>query len=381
MTRVLFLAERVFLGDDSLPPHGSAAHATASLAALRRGFEVLPLTGGEVRETAARLGSLRAAVPRRVRGARQDLMTLRAGDVFAARAEAALRDFGPDVVYERNEYLLRAGTRLCERHRLPLVLEVNGLVDDEMRTMYRSLLEPYGARLERIKLRRAAAIVVESPGMAEALAARGAPADRLAIVPNAVPPSRLRDVPRVANPARGAIAWMGHLMPWHVEALELLLSVGPAIAREDERVHFDIFGGGPAMAEIAARAPSSFAFHGVVPYEQLPARLESVDIALVPDMPPHKLPVKIVEFGAAGLPLVAPRSDSLDRQLEPFVEYQPFRRRDRDSLAEAVLAVVRDGELRSRLAANLHAAVRERYTWDVTAPKLQGVVERVLGER
>ena len=386
MTRVLFLAERVVLSGDALAPNGSAAHAAATLAALRSGFDVLAVAAEPGEQAPARMRSARRLVPARVRGMRQDALALRADDRFAARAEQLAAEFAPDVVYERAEYLVRAGGRLSARFGVPLVLEVNGLLGAEVRTMYRSLLEPLGSRLERRVLDSAAAVVVESPGMAEALAARGVPDGRMTIVPNAVPLAAVREAPRIARPDRAVVTWMGHLMAWHLDALGFLLSTAGRIVAAEPGVRFAIFGGGPGMDALAARAAAlapavAFELHGVVPRAELPRRLEDTDIALVPDMPPHKLPVKIVEFGAAGLPLVAPRSPSLDAQLEPGVEYQPFDRGDPASLTDALLALVRDVDLRTRLAAGLHAAVRERFTWEAIAPSLRAVVSGVVDRR
>lgn len=384
MTRVLFLAERVSLGADGrLPPYGSAAHTAATLAGLRSSFDVLPLTADAASAEPSRLRPVRSFVPSRVRGMRQDILALRASETFRARAAAKAVGFGPDVIYERSEYLVRTGTRLSSSLGVPLVLEVNGIVADDVRTIYRSLLEPVGARIELRKLARAAVVVVESPGMADAVASCGVEPERVAIVPNSVPSTRVRSEPRVARSDRAVVAWLGHLMPWHAQALHFLIRAASGIVAEEPRIRFAIFGGGPALDGLVSAAGGAslegvFDFPGVVPYEEAPARLEEADIALIPDMPPHKLPVKIVEFGAAGLPLVAPRSPSLDRQLEPFVEYQPFRRGDAASMQQALVTVVRDLELRNRLAAHLHTAVRERFTWDATADLLRDVVRRAV---
>jgi glycosyltransferase involved in cell wall biosynthesis len=147
-----------------------------------------------------------------------------------------------------------------------------------------------------------------------------------------------------------------------------------------------VVGDGPRMGEVrervaAAGVASRFRFVGSVPWAEVPSALADVDVGVIPDVFDYAFPVKLVEFGAAGLAVVAPRSPSLDAQIEPGVEYQPFVRGDPAALRDALLAVTRDSVRRDALAARLHAAVRERFTWSATADAVAGVVARVIERR
>lgn len=382
LTRVLFLAERTEIPDGEVSPDGSSVHVAATLFALRERFDVLALGAAPGPPAQPAPGLLRSLVPGRVRGFRRDLGFLSDDLSFYTRALGAARLFRPDVIYKRDEYFTFAGLRLSRRLGTPLVLEVNGLLECDARTMYRSLGEPVGAWLERAKLARADAVVVETPGLADRLEERGAVRSRLFVVPNTVPDARVAAEPRVRRARPVVIGWIGHLMAWHADSLMILADVARRVV-DGADVRFLIVGDGPRLHDVRERVrtlglDAHFEFTGSVPYEEVPSVLEAVDVAVIPDVFDYAFPVKLVEFGAAGIPVVMQQSASLDAELEPGVEYLPFDRDDPDGLRTALLRIVRDDALRISLAAALHRAVRERYTWSVTANKLEAVVRGVL---
>lgn len=384
MRRVLFLAQQTPLPDPEIPPHGSGAHVASSLTGLRRHFDVLPLgapAAGAPVSTHAR--AWRRVVPGRMRGLRQDVLVARRDRVFARRALALAEQFRPDVVYERSEYFSIAGLRVAAERAIPLVLEVNGLHAADVRLYYRSLAEPVGAALERYKHRHAAAVVVEAPGMRDELVARGVPTQRIAVVPNSVAPDRVARQPRLARAGEASVGWIGHVMSWHREGLLALVDAAPEVLRVAPSTTFVIVGGGPGMGDVRSRVAAAgladaFDFRGVIPFAEVPAALESVDIGVVPGVFPHKFPVKLVEMGAAGLPVVAGRSPSLDALIVPGVEYEPYDVSRPADLADTLRRFVLDLDRRDRLAAALHAAVSDRFTWRTTALALAGVVDRAI---
>lgn len=386
--RVLFVAQRTAIVAGLIPPHGSGAHVAATLAGLRAHFEVDAALGALPDPTgpAGRAQAIRRFVPAPVRGLRHDLLLRHADHAFLAALRRLARERTPDVVYERSEYFSEAGATLARELDVPFVLEANGLLAADARTMYRSFAEPFGSQIERRKLARADVIVTVSPGLAERLVELGAPPDRIAIVPNSVPDARVRPAPRPRREGPIAVGWIGHLMGWHLEALHFLVDVAPAALAAGADVRFVVFGSGPGLEELRARIADTgltdvFQLRGSIPYADVPSALETVDLGIIPDVFDYAFPVKLVEMGAAGLPVLAPRSESLDRMLAPGREYEPFARRDADGLAGAIASLASDPKRREALGANLLQAVRSRFTWSATGAHLADVVDRALASR
>src|SRR5205814_7131143 len=114
-----------------------------------------------------------------------------------------------------------------------------------------------------------------------------------------------------------------------------LLDVAPAVVRAAPAVEFRIIGGGPGLEQLEMRArelglEKRFRFVGIVPHADVPDHLRDVDLGVIPAVFDYAFPVKLIEFGAAGIPVVAPQSASLDEQLVPRAEYEPFLAGDRD---------------------------------------------------
>ena len=384
--KVLLLSPEVGLTEADTASAGSNVHLAATLEGLKSSFEVLPLLAdaepaATVRSAPAR--TLRRFVPGWLSGLRQDLRAIGADRRFGAAAIAAGRPFAPDVVYARSEYFSFSSVRVARALQAPLVLEVNGLLSNDVKAIYRSPLEPAGRVLEKRKHRRAAAIVTVSPGLARLLEASGVDPGKIFVVPNSISPDRITAQERAATGSRIVVGWVGHLMPWHFEAIELLLECAPEVVRRVPPLEFLVIGGGPGLETLEERArelglAGRFRFTGAVSHAEIPARLAEVDIAVIPAVFEYAFPVKIVEFGAAGLAVVAPRSPSLDEQIEPHLDYEPFTPDDRADLVATLVRLAEDPARRQELGDALRRKVAAEFTWTATGVLLADLIGGLL---
>ena len=377
--RVLFLATRV---EPDRGVSGASAHAAASLAALRRRFDVAAVFADSGRPGVERSGPthVRRLVPARVRGLRQDLRLLSGSGTATRRAVDEGRRFGASVVYERNEYLSLVGRQVARRLGIPLVLEVNGVLELDMRVFYRSLAEPLGRVLERRKYRIADAIVTTSETLARELVARGARAERVHVVPYAVRPELLEPAGRRPSASGDiVVGWLGHGLPWH--GLDLLADAAALLA-EDPQVVFRVVGGGPAVDQLRDRVASSpldarFSFRKAVPAADVRQALAEFDIGVVPQNPTDRFPIKLLEMGAAGLPVAAPTMPCILDLLTPGEHFEPFEPGSPSDLARALRVLAHDPQRRASLGSSLRDHVAGQFAVDMAADRLHAVVESV----
>ncbi len=123
---------------------------------------------------------------------------------------------------------------------------------------------------------------------------------------------------------------------------------------------------------------------GWLPHEEVAARLRASLIGLVPLQPCEKyrraLPVKLLEYMACGLPVIAARLTLLERYVQESGGGLLYDSARADELAQCVLTLLRDPTGRRRMGDNGARAVRERWNWGRMEDVLFGVYES-LGAR
>jgi glycosyltransferase involved in cell wall biosynthesis len=225
-----------------------------------------------------------------------------------------------------------------------------------------------------------------------------------AIVPPGVPSSRIvelewgADTERFGRGAVGSSPWTrepgtivcvfaGAFRAWHgaiqlVEALRLLHAQGRTSFRAV------LIGDGPERpaAERAAAGSAGIVFTGSVPHERMPVALAAADVGVAPfDVAQHSpltlgfywSPLKIFEYMASGLPVVAPAIPRLQSLVADGVEGVLYEPATPPALA-AALAALEDAARRSALgAAARDRAVRE-YSWQAHCRALDAALRRLL---
>jgi len=165
----------------------------------------------------------------------------------------------------------------------------------------------------------------------------------------------------------------GAFRVWHGAA-----TFAAALARRhasgDRRFAGVFIGDGPerAAAEAAAAGVPGVTFTGALPHASLPAALAAADIGVAPfdpsRHPPLQLsfywsPLKIFEYMAAGLPVVAPALPRIGQLVAHGREGWLYDPADPHGLDQALLALT-DPVLRARLGAAARDRVVRDFSWD-----------------
>lgn len=275
--------------------------------------------------------------------------------------------FDPDVVYVRGIHGTVTPALAAGRLERPLVVEVNGLLEDEVKGWRRAVVR----KSHRFTLKRAAGVVTVSPLLKAALAERyGYPAGQIDVVPNGVDPDRFKPGdPKAARAKLGLpqnrpiVVCVGGFFTHH--AVDFLIA---AAAKA-----------GALLVLVGKEGPSGgdILHAGKVPHEQVPDYIVAADVCAYVLRAPHRQfgfsPLKLFEYMACGKFIVA----ATDQE-----EIRTFINTERIGVATDLkvddFASAMSFTLRSRILgeANLEARalVERRFTW---ARSAEGV-ERAL---
>jgi PEP-CTERM/exosortase A-associated glycosyltransferase len=289
---------------------------------------------------------------------------------------------GPALVHAHSPVLNAFPARtVSRRRRVPLVYEIRAFWEDaaadqgtyaEGSPKYRLV-----RALETRCCRRADAVVTICAGLRDDLLARGVPAHKVRVVPNAVvpeqfPPAQPDEALREEWGLRGktVVAFLGSF--YHFEGLDLLLDAAARLAPQIPELRVLLVGGGETEAVLRQRARDlelggTVVFAGRVPHDRVPGIYALADVLAYPRKPMRLTelvtPLKPLEAMAMGKALVA---SDVGGHRELVTDGQTgllHRAGDAQDLAAALARLVRDAGLRQHLGEQGKSWVLAERTW------------------
>jgi glycosyltransferase involved in cell wall biosynthesis len=285
----------------------------------------------------------------------------------------ALRRHRPDAVYERYNLFFLAGPLLCRLNSIPLLLEVNAPICEERSMLDGLALRRFAAWTQRTAWRSADVLLPVTDVLAGYARRAGVAAERIVVVPNGVDVTKFNDLPdresakhRLGLSGKLVLGFTGFVRQWN--DLDRVVDLLAARGAEFD-MHLLLVGDGPARATLERRAERAgvrgrVTITGIVPRDEIAAHIAAFDIALQPGVTAYASPLKLFEYMAAGLAIVAPdqpniREILIDRRDALLID--PARA---ETLTAAVIELCRDEALRERLARAARATIDRRgLTW------------------
>ena len=287
------------------------------------------------------------------------------------------RTLAPQVVMERYYNFGGEGIDAARTLGVPAVLEVNAPIVDypgspKARLDRALLVQPMQrwrdriARLTDLFVTPSAAILPGWIDPARVLQVEWG-ADTDAFVPGAAGPA-----PFERDPSRVTCVFAGAFRTWH-GAESLASALRRLHAAGDHRFGGLFVGDGPERAAVERRAEGipGVVFTGALPHRALPATLSRADVGVAPFDPARHAalrlgfywsPLKVFEYMAAGLPVVAPALPRLQQLIEHGREGWLYDPADPAGLDRALTALA-DAAVRQRLGAAARERVVRDYSW------------------
>ena len=331
--RILYLAPA--LGLTINQSGGAGTHMRGVVRGFREnGFEVLPIIGGDVLnpeffpekqqnldETKPRKNNVREIakklMPNKIRLFFRDVRTVLQDYKLEKSVSAKIREFGPDVIYERAAYLSTYGSRLARKLNIPHFLETDGCMVEIISQDYGVFSEAIGNAFERHKLAKADYAVVMNKLAVGIVATKfNLPENKFVVKTLGVEPADFRfDVDAVQALKskyqlgdKFVVGFVGAISTYH--GVNYLIDAAEALqSRRIEDVIILIVGWsreGEALKQKAIeKGLKNVIFTGTVDKSQVANYYKLMHVGVIPDCEQGIYPIKVLEYGLMGLcPLV-----------------------------------------------------------------------------
>jgi len=301
---------------------------------------------------------------------------------FTLSALPLIKRLNPDLIHA-HELISPATTAIAARKLfgIPVVATVHGsgLSSDVLRLKRRFL----GKTRLKILCREIAAFCVISAVIDRELATEGVPVQKRISIPNGVDTGRFAPLApaqkkalrsRLALPAEARIViFVGRLAP--EKRVDLLTGIWRSVRQAVPRALLLILGSGPEEAGLKQRAGDGILFLGsqpdVTPY------LQAADLFVLPSAA-EGLSLALLEALACGLPVIATSvggNPEVIRHLETGWLTPPD---DPPALTEAIVTLLEDEKLQSKLRENARAHAVQNYSLVKMADRLLDLYRQVL---
>jgi glycosyltransferase involved in cell wall biosynthesis len=288
----------------------------------------------------------------------------------------------PHLVLERYHNFGGEGMLAARRTGARFVLEVNAPVIDYPRSpkarIDQALLVQPMRRWRERQVRAADLVVSPSREILPSWLA----AERVLEIEWGADTSRFKPMPggsRWGSGGQVAAVFAGAFREWH-GAIHLVTAIKRLRSQGVHDVIGVFVGDGPERPAVqeAARGLAGLTFTGPLAHERMPGTLAAADIGVAPfDVtrhPPLQLafywsPLKVFEYMASGLPVVAPALPRLAHLVANGAEGLLYEPHTPDALADALMAL-RDPALRQRLGAAARRRAEEQYSWSAHCVRL-----------
>jgi PEP-CTERM/exosortase A-associated glycosyltransferase len=392
--------------DHSLPLQSGYVFRTLGIVNQQRalGWDPVLLTSGKhyapgpPRERIGEWEFLRTPVPNGLGARLPWARELKIVSDLSRRLDQVVDDVRPQILHAHSPVLnalpaIRAG----RRHGIPVVYEVRALWEDGAAshgTHSEAGLRYRATRLiETHAMRRVDAVTTICDGLRDEIVARGIPAEKITVIPNAVDRNAFRG-PGAPDPALAAslgiagkrvLGFFGSFYSY--EGLHLLLQSLPLIQRRRSDVAVLLVGGGPEEENLRALAGQlglggNAVFTGRVPHDAIGQYYDLADLLVFP-----RISLRLTELVTPLKPLEAMAQERIVAASNVGGHRELIRDRDTgylfppddaEQIAEGVLAALDDAASWPRIRACATRFIDNERCWVHSVARYAEVYARVL---
>jgi Glycosyltransferase len=297
-----------------------------------------------------------------------------------------------DIYHFHDPDLIPVGLWLSRKHHKPVVYDVHEYYGDSLLTRYwlprplRKFVARNVDRVEKWAARSFAGIITVNNHMAALFQRENSEGEIL----HNYPLKSQFDFPRPESLKPPVILYLGGIN--RERGLEIILRAMPIVRENYHEAVCELVGPaettdlGPDFSELNPWLErGNVRLRGKVPYEQVPEILAKCSVALVPLLPTlnyqKAIPVKLLEYMAAGLPVVGSRFGYIEEIIAKNQCGLLTEPDDPESLARDICTLLGNPQRALNYGQNGWDAFQREYTWENEQDKLLRLYQRILAAR
>jgi glycogen(starch) synthase len=281
----------------------------------------------------------------------------------------------------------------------PFIHVVHGVLADEYEQVRRGGYQSFRERVANYFMHRLASweeetarnatlvVTVSNYSLEKIKRFYGVDESKVRVIPNGVDPQKFKPLADLAVAKRQfgladepCVLFVGSLIPR--KGLPFLVKAAEIIVKEQRETKFVIVGEGPLKSRLlsileAANLSGNFKFLGNVKEDMLAAIYNCADLLVLPSIQEGQ-GIVLLEAEASAKPVVAFNVGGVNEAVRSGETGLLVKGGNTDELADAVMRLLSDKNLRQKMGVNGRKFVLENYTWDICAEKMLSVYQELL---
>jgi PEP-CTERM/exosortase A-associated glycosyltransferase len=316
----------------------------------------------------------------------------------AQRLDQVIRLVSPDVLHAHSPVLnALPALWIGRRHGIPVVYEVRAFWEDA--AVDHGTSKEWGMRyratraLETFALKRADHVTTICEGLRQDIVARGIPAEKVTVIPNAVDIEGFPFGAAVDQVLKSRLGLAGKMVVGFIgsfyayEGLDLLVEALPLVLARRPEVRLLLVGGGPQDEMLRARVEQralqdKIVFTGRVPHGEVQRYYSIVDVLAYPRhwmrLTETVTPLKPLEAMAQGRLVVASDVGGHRELIQDGKTGVLFKAGSAEQLASAIVDLVSHPERWATVRDRARRFVEQERNWAGSVARYRPIMERLL---
>lgn len=365
-----------------------------ALSSLGHEVDIMAFPGADAVETSNKLQDDKgSALGRFLKGFTQyapefffELMEIAYNVIVYFRINQYIRHNKVDLIYERYSLFMFYTVRLANKKGIPVILEVN---DSALVERVRHLFFVRIARkFESWIFRHADGLVFISSEFKKIASSQYALKNEMCVSPNAADPEQFsRDRydreqvrRRLGLDKKSVCGYVGAFHHWH--GIHTFIDKVMPVMKTHKDACMLMIGDGELLDEIksivdANQLHDQFVFTGRIAHDEVPEHIAAMDIAVLPDSNIYGSPMKIFEYMAMEVPVIAPDYSPIAEVISSDETGWLFKRNDLDDCIRRYQQLLTDPDEVRRVGQNARDYILTQRQWTNNANDIISMYEHV----